>query len=843
VLRRVGIGVVTLFALTAGAAPARAEVRIGPERVVVATAGASVTAERAPLRLSFADAQGRTVLAQVPNTGQAPLVVPPSPDPVPLGAEPPARPALYAPLAFTVGARRDQQFPGSQYAGNELFGAEGGTQFSARDVVGVERRGDGVELTVATSDPSGRRLVVTLAPVPGRPAIRVGARVTPDGGVVALGDAFASADGEAFRGFGGRHNALDQRGGDFAGWNQQQNTSYGSVQPVADASGPLTGGPQALFPNGPEAAYYTQALFHSSRGYGFLVDRDELLRWRMASDRPDAWKVDAAAPALDYVVAPGDGATTIGTVTAITGRHRVPPAWALGATMDRLVRFPPEGSAAYKRSVEDDLRRLERGEVRLDAYRIEGWYQYEPDELRAIIRRLQRLGTKALLYFRAFVESEANGYDDPDAFREAVEGGYVATTPGGAPYLYTTNYNVPGALIDFSDPDARRWWAGRIRAGLALGADGFMQDFGEQVQVDMRFADGSTGATMHNRYGKLYHALTRSVVEQFERENPGREIFFYVRTGYSGAPGSAVFEQAAFAGDGTTDWSRSSGLASQTPDMLNRAVGGLYGFTTDIGGYFDVGPYSPTTKELFIRWTQWAALSPLFRVHGSVGAGTHAPWTYDAETVRIFNAFARLHERARPRILALWRAAERTGMPPVRPLWLAFPGDGRAAAQDQQWMLGDDVLVAPVVEEGARSRDVYFPAGCWEHGETGERFTGPRAARVGAPLESLPHFVRCAAAPLPGAAGAAGLPSPRRCLSRRAFTIRLRRPDGQRLRAARVRVGGRPVRVVRRRGRLTARVDLRGRPRGTVTVRATVVTRSGRRATETRRYRTCARRR
>jgi alpha-glucosidase (family GH31 glycosyl hydrolase) len=832
-----------LAVLGAGAAPASADVEIGAERVVVSTPGASVTATRAPLRLSFADGAGRTVLEQVPNSAQAPVVTPPTPDPVPLGAEPPDRPVLYAPLTFTVGTGRQVQYPGTQYAGNELTGAEGGAQFSAREVVAVERRGDGVELTVATSDPSGRRLVVTLTPAPGGGAIRVAARVTPDGGVVSLADTFTSASGEAFRGFGGRHDELDQRGSDFYNWNQQQNTSYGSLQPVADGTAPVTGGQTALFPGGPEAAYYTQSLFVSSRRYGFLLDRDELSRWRMASDRPDAWRVDVAAPAIDYVVAPGDAPAAIATVTGLSGRHRVPPAWALGPIMDRLVRFPPESADAYKRSVEDDLRRLERGEVRLSAYRIEGWYLYAPDELRAIIARLQRLGTKAMLYFRAFVESEANGYDDPDAFREAIDGGYVATTEGGAPYLYTTNYNVPGALIDFTDPEARRWWEGRIRAGLDLGADGFMQDFGESTQVDMRFHDGSTGAQMHNRYGKVYHALTRGIVERYERENPGREVFFYVRTGYSGTPGSAAAEGGNFAGDGTTDFSRASGLASQTPDMLNRAAGGLFGFTTDIGGYFDVGPYTPTTKELFVRWAQWAVFSPLFRVHGSVGAGTHAPWTYDEETVRIYNGLARLRAAAQPLVLRLWREGARTGMPPTRPLWLAFPGDEQAARQDQQWMLGDDLLVAPVVEQGATSRDVYFPAGCWEHGETGERFTGPRTARVAAPLTSLPHFARCGSAPVPAAAGAAGLPAPRRCVSRRSFTIRLRRPDGARLRSARVTVDGRPVRVVRRGGRLAARVDLRGRARGRVVVRATVVTRSGQRSTETRRYRTCAPRR
>ena len=114
--------------------------------------------------------------------------------------------------------------------------------------------------------------------------------------------------------------------------------------------------------------------------------------------------------------------------------------------------------------------------------------------------------------------------------------------------------------------------------------------------------------------------------------------------------------------------------------MLNRAIGGAYGFTTDIGGFFDVGPYEPTTKELFLRWAEWAALSPMFRLHGSVAAGTHTPWSYDHETVTAYSA-THPPSPAGPRlILRLWERAERTGMPITRPLWLAYPGDRTAAA-------------------------------------------------------------------------------------------------------------------------------------------------------------------
>src|SRR5262249_56461872 len=105
---------------------------------------------------------------------------------------------------------------------------------------------------------------------------------------------------------------------------------------------------------------------------------------------------------------------------------------------------------------------------------------------------------------------------------------------------------------------------------------------------------------------------------------------------------------------------------------VSRAVTGAYGFGTDIGGYYDLAT-PPTSKQLFLRWAEWAALSPIFRLHGSGKAGTHTPWSYDAQTVRVYNRLSRLHLRAVPLILSLWRPAGRSGMPVTRPPLPARP--------------------------------------------------------------------------------------------------------------------------------------------------------------------------
>ena len=192
-------------------------------------------------------------------------------------------------------------------------------------------------------------------------------------------------------------------------------------------------------------------------------------------------------------------------------------------------------------------------------------------------------------------------------------------------------------MIDFTNPAAVRWWQGAIRRALELGADGFMQDFGEQVVDDMHFADGSTGrrCTTGCRSSTTARPGGRPRASSARHPRPPALLLHADRL-HRACPGRRATSSRNFPGDETTDWTHSAGLASQTTDMLNRAIGGAYGFTTDIGGFFDVGPYQPTTKELFLRWAEWAALSPMFRLHGSVAAGTHTPWSYDRETVAAY---------------------------------------------------------------------------------------------------------------------------------------------------------------------------------------------------------------
>ena len=303
------------------------------------------------------------------------------------------------------------------------------------------------------------------------------------------------------------------------------------------------------------------------------------------------------------------------------------------------------------------------------------------------------------------------GTELPGEYETAVREGYVATGGEGGPYIFKDNFAASAALIDFTNPAAVAWWKGRIDAALELGAEGFMLDFGEQVQPGMHFADGLHGgrdAQPLPRALPARDARNRRTVRSRTSRPP--DPLLHSQPATAGEPGSAAYTNFNFPGDETTDWTHSSGLAAQTPDMLNRAIGGAFGYGTDIGGYLDF--YSqidgretfeikPATNELFLRWAEWAALSPVFRLHGSI-VFEHTPWSYSRSTAVMYGLLSKLHLSAEGLIEQLWREADESGIPVTRPLYLQYPQDPRAAEQEQEWMLGPDVLVAPVVEQAAR---------------------------------------------------------------------------------------------------------------------------------------------
>ncbi|MGJ8669953.1 MAG: TIM-barrel domain-containing protein [Oceanococcus sp.] len=723
---------------------AEALLQINESLITLSSPSGQVQISREPFQIRFLDVHGKLVLQQSNNSGgalQPGLILDD-----PLGSSHIPDVGLHAPLSFMVGLQFSPQYRASPWVGNYITQGLVGLEYHATAVTAAIAIDNGVELTLASNDPIGRTITARIiSDIAG--SFGVSATVSPAEGVTFVADNFTLQADESFHGFGGRHNAVDQRGNALSNFIQAQNVGAGPAAPIA---GPLSGGGENfLFPSGPDAAYYISTAFASTAGYGFMLDQSVPSRYHLGSDDPQAWQVNALGHELSYLVIPGNERRALQGLSSIQGRHRVPAPGDLGPTLSRAVRVlsaEADDAVSYEAKVRADIARIDAEQLPIKGYAFEGWEILERETSREIIDMLHQRGIRAYLYIRNYVGLDPANTERPETFTEAIESGYVTTDILGAPYLFGTPFGGLGASIDFTNPAAVNWWRGRILEMIVdLGSDGFMQDFGEHIALDMYFADGSTGYTMHNHYPTLFHQTTRQIIDEVEAQT-GRHIFFWTRAGYSGRGGSSAYESSNFPGDETSDWSRASGIASLTTDMLSRSATGSYGFNTDIGGYFDYH-VGPADAELYTRWSFWAALSPIFRVHNSSSNGVRMPWFFGDQTQAHWNKAAQLHLAAAPLILQLWEEAQSRGIPPTRGLWFHYPDDARARAEDQQWMLGPDVLVAPVIEQGAVTRDVYLPLGCWQHVDSSISFEGPADVTVDAPIDSLPYFFRCGTRP------------------------------------------------------------------------------------------------
>ena len=633
-------------------------------------------------------------------------------------------------LGFTVGADQELVPPSLDGKERQVQVSPDAGKYLVTRVLSVRKRRGVVRIRLATDGPAGSKALLKISGGRSHSA-RLRTSVTSGRKITAVSSTFRSPSEEAFRGFGARRESTDLRGSDITSW-------------VLDYR----------FPDASTGYYAPVPGFISSRKYGVLLEGSRISRWQMAVDGAKTWRVNKAGNSMKLLIFPGGARKTMKSISSISGRHRLPPAWSTGPMLSRTIGVLTDGGDKYQERVEADVDRILKGDVPVSSYGFEGWATMPLPQVKNVVSRLKKRGIRSFLYIRSFVSNDIAGTETPGAYDCAIEHNLVATDAGGEPYLQPSPF--PGgtaAVIDFTNPAARRWWKSRIFRLLNTGARGFMNDFGEQVVPEMHFADGTMGRSMHNRYPTLQAKVTRKAINKWKRRHPGEdEVFFFQRAGFSGKPGSAAYENAQFPGDETVDWDSGTGLPSIVPDMLNRAVMGAPGFTVDIGGYAQFTKehpvLPPTSAELFTRWSQAAVFTPFFRVHNSGLNGAKMPWDFDKATLANWKRMAKLHDRARPLTKRLWKRFRKTGVPMIRPLWMVDPAGARGLRGDDEWLLGRDLLVAPAMAEGATSRLVRLPPGCWRLSGKDRRLKGARTIEARSPITVLPWFTRCGTRPL-----------------------------------------------------------------------------------------------
>jgi alpha-D-xyloside xylohydrolase len=302
---------------------------------------------------------------------------------------------------------------------------------------------------------------------------------------------------------------------------------------------------------------------------------------------------------------------------------------------------------------------------------------------------------------------------------------------------------------DATNPEARTFLWERVRAHyLSHGIHVFWLDVAEPeahpLEPDnLRFHLGN-GLAVANAY-PFFHELG---FYEGLRDAGHTAVLNLCRCAWAG---SQRFGALVWSGDIDSTF---EAFRAQVRAGLNMGLSGIPWWTTDIGGFYGGEPASPSFRELLIRWFQYGAFCPVFRLHGYrnvvlqpgdplLTGGPNEPWSFGDEAYEIIRDLLFLRERLRPYVLAQMQVAREKGIPPMRPLFFDFPDDPGCAAVDDQYLFGPDILVAPVLEEGARSRGVYLPAGVsWTDAWTGQTLAGGQHIVADAPLARIPVYLR-----------------------------------------------------------------------------------------------------
>lgn len=483
----------------------------------------------------------------------------------------------------------------------------------------------------------------------------------------------------------------------------------------------------------------------SSRGYGFLWNNPAVGRAELGYTAT-RWVAEATRQ-LDYWVTAGDApAQVMARYADATGHPPLLPEWAAGFWQSKLRYRTQEELLSVAR--EHKRRGLPLSVIVSDFFHwtLQGDWQFDseawPDPA-GMVRELEELGVKLMVSIWPTVNPRSRN------FQEMWRRGLLVRNERGLsvhkPFRDTQpEGRVDVQFYDATNPEARGFIWDQVREhyyrhGIRVWwLDACEPDMYPMDPDNLRYHLGN-GLEVTNIYPLLH---TRAFYEGMRAEGE-EEIISLCRSAWAG---SQRYGAAVWSGDIPSTF---ESLQAQVRAGLNIALSGIPWWTTDIGGFFDGDPDSPYFRELVVRWFQYSTFCPLFRLHGyrlpdrPDTGGPNEVWSFGDEAYAIIKELLFLRERLRPYIMEQMRLAHEKGIPPMRPLFFDFPGDAEGAAVDDQFMFGPDLLVAPVLYEGKRSRDVYLPAGTtWTDGWTEETLEGGWWITAEAPLEQIPLYLR-----------------------------------------------------------------------------------------------------
>lgn len=469
--------------------------------------------------------------------------------------------------------------------------------------------------------------------------------------------------------------------------------------------------------------------------YGIFLDNTCKSYFDMGQESEAYFYFGASGGNLDYYYIAGDSIPQVlQGYTYLTGTCPLPQRWTLGYHQSRW-------GYMYQEDMEEIVDGMRKLDIPCDAvhfdidymqdYKVFTWNKsrYHGDPA-GYLKKIAAQGFKPVVINDPGVKKEEGYY----VYDEGIRNGYFAKTPEGQVYI---NAVWPGdaAFPDFGNPKVREWWGEKQEFLLKQGVRGIWNDMNEPASfngplpADVVFTDedhAASHAQIHNVYG---HFMAKAAYEGLKKLD-GRRPFVITRACYAGSQKYTT----AWTGDNHSLWAH---LQMAIPQLCNLGMSGMPFVGTDVGGFG-----SDTTPELLARWVQVGCFSPLFRNHSAIGSRRQEPWQFGSEVLDIYRKYVKLRYQWIPYFYDLFYEEEKTGAPIMRPLVFQYEKDVSARTCNDEFMLGDRILAAPVVCQGMTKRMVYLPEGDWYDYWTDERFTGPAWIVKDAPLDVCPIYVK-----------------------------------------------------------------------------------------------------
>jgi alpha-D-xyloside xylohydrolase len=490
----------------------------------------------------------------------------------------------------------------------------------------------------------------------------------------------------------------------------------------------------------------------SSRGYGFLWNNPAVGRVEFA-ENATRWTASQSR-AIDYFVTTGSPAEILARYADATGHAPRLPQWASGFWQSKLRYRNQEELLDVAR--EHRRRGLPLSVIVADFFHwtAMGDYRFDPAEYpdpAAMMRELDEMGVRLMVSIWPTVSPLSEN------FNELRDEGMLVGADQGVEFHVTIrdkgmDVPMPVAFYDSTNPRTReRLWSVIERNYHRLGIGTWWLDACEPEVNPGHLANlafyAGPGAEVAGIYPRDNARMFAEGMAAAATSPEDAETVLLCRSAWAG---QQRYSAAVWSGDIPATW---DSLRRQVRAGLSIGIAGIPWWTTDIGGFHGGDARDEDYRELMVRWFQYGAFCPLFRLHGdreprtptgwNMTGGPNEVWAFGNEAYGIIREVMQMRERLRPYLHAQLDRASEEGLPAMRPLFVDFPDDERAWAVDDQFLFGSDVLVAPVLEPGARGREVYLPAGArWTHAWTGAEHEGGAVVTADAPLADIPVYLR-----------------------------------------------------------------------------------------------------